>query len=297
MSSFPIQQGLFKYDLADHFAILGVPLDAEPRQIRQRYLKIAYRLHPDTCKATTEREKQRASKILSKLVNPAYETLSKERSRTEYLLVLSQMGQNLALELSSMTLASEEAQKLTRSVHNIDLMYHKLMLPLMSEQYKDLDALFPKIAQISELNLVYLMLKQGTQVKPKPQPKKITPPPQPPKPSPETPPVSPVATALRRAQEYLDRNNISQAITELREALKTEPNNGTCHGLLGLAYLRENQVTMAKVHINKARKVSPQDPIVINAKEALDRLAPDKSKPKDQDKGGGLFGSLFGKKK
>ena len=105
--SFPIEQGLFKYDITDHYAILGVPINADSRQIRQRYLKIAYILHPDTFHGKTEQEQKLATKILSKLVNPAYETLSKDRYRQEYKLVLSQMGQNLADELSSITIATD----------------------------------------------------------------------------------------------------------------------------------------------------------------------------------------------
>ncbi|MEA5511530.1 J domain-containing protein [Crocosphaera sp. UHCC 0190] len=296
--SFPVQQGLFKYDVIDHYAVLGVPLGADSRQIRQRYLKIAYILHPDTFRGKTEREKNRANKILSKLVNPAYEQLSKDRSRNEYSLVLAQMGHNLAKELSSITLATDEAQKLMQTSHNAELTYHKLLLPIIASQYNDLEQVFNKIAQISELNLIYLMIKQGEQIKAKARPK----------PPSQTPPsaksktekkeqVSAIATSLKRAQDYIKRNNTSQAVIELREILKKEPNNSSCHGLLGLAYIKENQLTMAKVHINKARKVNPQDPIVIEAKEALDKVSPEENKAKSADKPQktGLFGSLFGK--
>ncbi len=303
---FPIEQGLFKYDLNDHHAILGVPLNADSRQVRQRYLKIAYILHPDTFRGKTEKEKKLATKILSKLVNPAYEQLSKDSSRSEYLLVLSQMGQNLARELSSITLATEQAQKLLQTSKDMDLTYHRLLSSLVAQQYDNLENVFNVTAQISELNLIYLMLKQGEQVKNKARAK----------PKPETKPKpkassssntqdtepkdrqSAIATSLKRAQDDIKRNNTAQAIVELREALKKEPNNGACHGLLGLAYLKEKQITMAKIHISKARKVSPQDPIVIQAKQALDEVSPDSEKSKSSDKksGGGFFG-LFGKKK
>ncbi|MDJ0600930.1 MAG: DnaJ domain-containing protein [Crocosphaera sp.] len=302
--SFPIEQGLFKYDITDHYAILGVPLNADSRYIRQRYLKIAYLLHPDTFDGKTDKEKQLATKILSKLVNPAYEILSKDRSRNEYKLVLSQMGNNLADELSSITIATDEAQKLLQTSQDRELTYHRLLTPLASQQYDDLDNVFYMIAQISELNLIYLMLSQGKKVKEKAKPKAKS------EPKVKTAPSSQqvktkkedrksaIETALKRAQDYIQRNNISQAIIELRETLKEEPNNSTCHGLLGLAYLKENQLTMAKIHINKARKVNPQDPIVIQAKQALDEVLPEteKSKSSDKQKGGGFFG-LFGRKK
>ncbi|MDJ0728993.1 MAG: J domain-containing protein [Crocosphaera sp.] len=306
--SFPIEQGLFKYDITDHYAILGVPINADSRQIRQRYLKIAYILHPDTFHGKTDKEKQFATKILSKLVNPAYETLSKDRSRSEYKLVLSQMGQNLADELSSITLATDEAQKLLQTSQDRELTYHRLLNPLASQQYDNLDNLFYIIAQISELNLIYLMLSQGEQVKEKarakskpklePEPKAKTSSSSMGKEPKKEDKKSAIKTALKRAQDYLERNNLSQAIIELRETLKEDPNNSTCHGLLGLAYLKEKQLTMAKIHINKARKVNPQDPIVIQAKQALDEVLPDteKSTSSDKPQGRGFFG-LFGRKK
>ena len=310
--SFPIEQGLFKYDITDHYAILGVPINADSRQIRQRYLKIAYILHPDTFHGKTEQEQKLATKILSKLVNPAYETLSKDRYRQEYKLVLSQMGQNLADELSSITIATDEAQKLLQTSQDRELTYHRLLGPLVNQQYDNLDDVFVITAQISELNLIYLMLSQGEKVKqkakPKPQPK--------PEPKPKAKKSSPskqektkeetrksdnksgIKNALKRAEQDMERNNLSQAIVELREILKQDPNNGKCHGLLGLAYLKQEQLSMAKIHINKARKVSPQDPIVIKAKLALDKVLPESGQSKSSDKpqGRGFFG-LFGRKK
>lgn len=294
--SFSIQQGLFQFDLIDHHAILGVSLDANAQQIRQRYLKIAYRLHPDTCKAKNEAEKRKASQILSKWVNPAYEQLSKEKSRLEYLLVLSQMGKKLALEPRKITLESEPAQKLSQAGVNIDLVYQKLLKSLISTQYTALDQVIASIAQISELNLVYLMLKQGqdNQGKTKPAIKEIR--------ESKTKKVekeanaSPLTAYIRRAQDCLDNNDFTRAIAELRDALKREPNHSTCHGLLGLAYLKQNQLTMAKVHINKAWQSNPKDPVALKAKQELDKLIPSDNQSKTSGNGG-ILGGLFGGKK
>ena len=222
------------------------------------------------------------------------------------------MGQNLADELSSITIATDEAQKLLQTSQDRELTYHRLLGPLVNQQYDNLDDVFVITAQISELNLIYLMLSQGEKVKqkakPKPQPK--------PEPKPKAKKSSPskqektkeetrksdnklgIKNALKRAEQDMERNNLSQAIVELREILKQDPNNGKCHGLLGLAYLKQEQLTMAKIHINKARKVSPQDPIVIKAKLALDKVLPESGQSKSSDKpqGRGFFG-LFGRKK
>ncbi len=90
--SLRIDRGLFKYDFIDHHAVLCIPVDADVKDIRKRYLAIARLLHPDTNSAASASEKQLSSEFLSKLVNPAYEKLSAERTRAEYMIVLSQMG-------------------------------------------------------------------------------------------------------------------------------------------------------------------------------------------------------------
>ncbi|MBF2020984.1 MAG: DnaJ domain-containing protein [Hydrococcus sp. C42_A2020_068] len=301
--SFKIQQGLFKLDIVDHYAILGISLDSDTKQIRQRYLKIAQRLHPDTCKATSNAEKQQANQILSKLVNPAYEQLSKDVTRTEYLLILSQMGKTLTLDGGKITLVSESAKQLAQAINNADQLYKKLLQSLALEQYTSIDKILGTIAQISELNLVYLMLKQG-QIAPVKATQTFAAKPaaesQVKKTEPETP-VSPVASYIRRAQEYLDRKNSAQAIVEMRDALKIEPNNSTCHGLMGLAYLQQNQMTMAKVHINKAWQANPKDPIAMKAKQELNKLVPSEdSKSKtsaERSSSSGFLGGLFGGKK
>ena len=300
---FPIQQGLFKLDVIDHYAILGVSVESDIATIRQRYLKIAYRLHPDTCKAETQVEKQRANELLSKLVNPAYEHLSREESRHEFRLIIGQIGKDFRKQFAEITLVSEQAKKLAQS-NNIDLAYNKFLQSLTVDQYNTLDLIFQKIAQISELNLVYLVLApeqtrkkvaQSATVMASLNPTPVKPP---------TPPAekveeSPITVYIRRAQDGLSRNNPSQVILEMKDALKIDPNNMTCHALLGLAYLQQNQTSMARVHINRAWNAKPNDPIVLQSKQALDIVIPpqDKNSPKDISASGGSFWSRLGGKK
>ena len=77
--SFQIDQGLFKFDFIDNHAILGVPISADSKEVRKRYLKIARRLHPDSLTTNSDAVKHQATQLLSKLVNPAYEKLSKDQ--------------------------------------------------------------------------------------------------------------------------------------------------------------------------------------------------------------------------
>lgn len=314
--SFTIKHGLFKANITDHHAILGVSLNANPKSIRLRYLRIAQKLHPDTCKANLS-EKKLANQILSRLVNPAYEELSNKTQFAEHQLVLTQIGKRYAPTSDRMTIASEPAKKLLQAEANLDSLYNQLLKELTTNQYQKLDKVLIKIAVISELNLVYLTLKhkQGINreevIKKAPQTKSS--PPQPPvtqtqtsptTKSEEPTPTSRAASYLRRAKEYLAKGNINDAVFELKDALRVDPNNSTCHAYMGQAYLRQNQMTMAKVHINKAYKANPQDPIVIQSKEQLEKLtkkksssAKTKSSNKEKKDDSGFFSGFFGAKK
>lgn len=311
--SFTIKHGLFRANITDHHAILGVSLDADPKTIRLQYLRTAQKLHPDTCKANPEAKKL-ASQILSRLVNPAYEELSNKTLFAEHQLVLTQIGKRYAEKGDRLTLASEPAKKLFEAEKNIDKVYEKLLKELTTEQYKPIDKILTKIAIISELNLVYLILKQkqafnrekSTIKQQFTRSQTVPPQPQPPQKPPVEPvtPQSRVASYLRRAKEYMAKGNMNDAVSELRDALKIDPNNSTGHALMGQVYLHQNQMTMAKVHINKAYKANPLDPIVIESKEKFEKLVQKNQRKSSQsrDKGkssndSGFFSGFFSAKK
>lgn len=308
--SIKIGRGLFKYDFIDQHAILGLPVDAEIKQVRQRYITIARALHPDSCKAETEAEKKQATQMLSKIINPAYEQLSQDRHRIEYGVTLKHLGQRLAGEASQLSLHTEEAKQLIKAGANLDLLYKNSVQKLASEQYKEVrvEKILESIANISELNMVYLLRKEskGESVR-TPAAKPITPRPTTPQAAATPEPVARVSLAdpyIRRGEEYLVKNNFAQAIQEFREGLQMDQSNSSCHGLLGLAFLQQNQSTMAKVHINRALQLNPQEPSALKAKDLLERstgktTSPGKSAPpgkKPPDKKGGGGWNPFGKK-
>ena len=313
MAVFPIPQGLFKYEVVDHHAILGAPLDADFPQIRKCYLKIAYQLHPDTCKAESEANKKRAAKYFSRLVNPAYEALSRENSRAEHLLIATQTAKNLTGDISKITLANADVRTLFEAKNNLDLAYRKLINPLVPELYKDLEQVLAKIAHLSEINLIYLLLKSQSPT-PQPiarsaassaatviQPFDASPasPSETPESAPEVPKMSGKELSFRRAQSYYDRGDYNEAIAQLRDVLKLDPKNSQAHCLLGMAYLKSNMLTMAKVHINTASELNPYDPQVVSAKRELEKsnTTSHQKKTEDQTPKSGLFGGLFGGKK
>lgn len=316
--SIKIGRGLFKYDFIDQHAILGLPVDAEIKQVRQRYIGIARVLHPDSCKAETEAQKKQATQMLSKIINPAYEQLSQDRHRKEYGVMLKRMGQRLAGEATQLNLHTEEAKQLVQAGANLDLLYKNGIQKLSAEQYKEVlvEKILEAIANISELNMVYLMRKEskGEAIRTPAAAPRTTPS------NPATGMATPSAPAprvslaepyIRRGEEYLEKNNFAQAIQELREGLQMDQTSSSCHGLLGLAFLKQNQPTMAKVHINRALQINPQEPSALKARDILNRLSGTASKgssakpapgntkkpPDNKSGGGGFLGGMFNKKK
>jgi curved DNA-binding protein CbpA len=331
--SFKIERGLFKFDFIDHHAVLGIPVNADVKEVRKRYLKIARNLHPDSSKAGSEAEKKQANQLLSKLVNPAYEQLSQSNNR-DYLVSLGHMGRRLAGEGGKISISSEAAKQLTRSGPNLDNLYKNLVQNLAAKQYESLDQTLDKIAEISELNMVYLMIKGSRGEGPKLEERnKAEVAGGDNRRKPDTPAgtqrkielpgngqdgteklgdsqvISRIGEYIRRAEGYMVKNNFAGAVLELREALKMDQNNSQCHSLLGIAYLKQNQTSMARVHINKALQLNPKDERALKCKQYLEKLAqksggkpsaPPKQapgKPSDQSGGSGIFGNWFGGKK
>ncbi|ASC71597.1 Chaperone protein DnaJ [Halomicronema hongdechloris C2206] len=156
-----IEQGLFKQDFTDYHAILGVSVEADPKQVRKRYLRIARKLHPDTLASAHGEARQRASELLSKLVNPAYEKLSDEKAANEYALLLKLKGRQLNNQMATIALDTDVAQQLASS-KNLEFAYSEALQTLAGKQYDSLEHVFDVIGQISELNLVYLMRRAQT---------------------------------------------------------------------------------------------------------------------------------------
>jgi curved DNA-binding protein CbpA len=315
--SIKIERGLFKFDSIDYHAVLCVPVDADIKEIRKRYLKIARRLHPDSCAEATTQEKLLASELLSKLVNPAYEKLSQERNRTEYMVVLSQMGKRLVQESASIDLSSEPARQLAGSP-NVEQLYRSMIMKIAETQYDSLAKAVQSIGYVSELNLVYLMRTAGKKFEKAPPPptapNKVT------SKGSENTNATMIQTAvnkeeasisnyLRRAQELMAKNQFAQARVELQDAIKLAPNNSRCHSLIGVVYLKQNQTTMAKVHFDRALQLDPNDQMASEGKRKIEQLLGQKSgtvvktapptqvNKQPEKSGGGLFGGFFGGKK
>lgn len=324
-----VNRGLFKLDLVDHHAILGIPLDADAKQVRKRYLKIARKLHPDSLRSATDEQKQQASELLSKLVNPAYEVLSQEKTSVEHKISLKLKGQQLQKQPTLLSLSTEHSKKVASS-NNVEYTYSNALKTLVLELYESLDGVVDAIGDISELNAAYMMRQGGVET---------------PVQSPDTSSsstdngtaagtnertatkntresatvtvMSPrerraqlIESFINRAKEFEYKGNFSRAIVELREAVKAHPQNPKCHAELGRMYMRSNQLKMASIHTKRALEIEPDNATAADVKKKLDAYAKHAAKtsskaPAASNKGsntasgksGGLFGGLFGGKK
>jgi tetratricopeptide (TPR) repeat protein len=335
---FQINQGLAKFEFTDHYAILGVPIGASAGEIRKRYLKIAKNLHPDS--REEDKDKQLASELFSKLVNPAYKVLSNDKDRVEYEVVLDLVGERLAVDKATIQLEFDLSRQLNKAA-NADAFYKQAMEKIAEQQYVALQETEQLVGQCSELNLVYLIRRKGGYVAlPESSVSPLATGTRPPVTSgtssttsvrstgtrpPGTVPPGYVATGnsqplhqptattppadqyvnqyYRRAEEFLIKNGFQAAIKELRDALKLDPQNSRCHSLMGTVYLRQNQLTMAKVHFTQALKFDPNNAAAKQGKAEVEKQEQktQKSKPQAQappakPETRGLFG-LFGNKK
>ncbi|MGB3534137.1 MAG: DnaJ domain-containing protein [Microcoleaceae cyanobacterium] len=301
---FEIQQGLFQLDFTDNHAIVGVPIDAEFSQIRKRYMRLARQLHPDTCPFDDPEDKELAKQLLAKLLSPAYNKFSKEKERKEYNLLLKTIGDRAIKQQSQLKLTFQPAKDLLKA-GNYQQTYETQLADLAKQQYQNPQNTLDITGQISELNLAYLLRKgqkagvampasASASTPSSTQDQTPTPPPPPPQPKKE----SFVEQACRRAEQLMETRNYAQAVLELKDAIKREPTNSRCHGLLGLVYLKQNQPKLATPHIKRALQLDPKQPSALEAKKLLDKVATTAAKSKSQQKsGGGFLGGLFGGKK
>jgi tetratricopeptide (TPR) repeat protein len=303
--SFQLDRGLFQFEFTDRHAILGVGVNAEEADIRERYQAVARLLHPDSGKWKTQAEQQLAVQIFSRLVTHAYGTLSRASLREEHTIMLELMGKRLIEEGNKLQIADPLCQQLYQSGADFERVYARLLSQLIERQFSSLSESEAVINQLSELNMVYLLRKQLQSVRSTPptgstgalsDKDKETP-------SSELFKPSPVEGALRRAEDYMSKKNWTKAVQELREVISAEPNNARAHASLGLAYLRQQQTTMAKLSINKALQLDPKNPQVMQAKQEFERTSSGANNVAANGKAAaakkpseGMFGGFFSKK-
>ncbi|PZV15102.1 MAG: molecular chaperone DnaJ [Pseudanabaena sp.] len=154
-----IDRGISQFN-HDYYAALGLPISYSPEYIRHVYLNIARILHPDIYGFSDE-EKEIATQYLAKLVNPAYDVLMREEERRAYQGIFKLLAKRLMQKSRNLPIHSAIACKLMMTPN--DFLYERSVLEIANVQYKSLKTILEYTAQISELNLVYILYKEGYQ--------------------------------------------------------------------------------------------------------------------------------------
>jgi tetratricopeptide (TPR) repeat protein len=312
--------------LSDPYAVLGLPVTADPQRITKRYRSIAKVLHPDRYGNADPQVRDWVTQILARLVNPAYAKIKDDLGQREILaLVRLQALQNLK---DGIPVQSPIARSLKQqSVQSTEMFYEQQVSRIAETLYDVPEALSDRIQDLLELNSVYLQLKQGEsplrqrrtglmspqaqpQAQPHPQPQSsptVTPiresgPLSGPLNGPISGPLSnglgtPQHYAQRhydRAKHYAQTSRWKESIQELKDAIRLDPSCSHYHALMGFIYMKQEQMGMARVYFKQALKLNPEDKLAKRFSEYLPKPAatpqePPKVEAKRAEKRG-LFG-------
>ncbi|MEH2164473.1 MAG: DnaJ domain-containing protein [Nostoc sp.] len=273
--------------LCDPYAVLGISMIADDRQIFKRYYTLAKLLHPDRNTKNCNSDQQLATAILSHLINPAYAQLKNRQKR----LIAIAMLRSDARVLDQKPLSSKNAiaqEMMEMPTPEAELFYEEAIACYAEAQYKSLDQFYQVTQQITILNLVYLRFHKPDLF----LPQKVVPI----IPKVEVNPVEFTLTEVKpvltnyaqrhyqRAIEYVKLTKWPLAVQELRDAIKLEPNNSDYYALLGLVHLKQKFIGMARVYICQALKLNPQNSLALKYASELKIKLGENTNPKSMAK-------------
>ncbi|MDX2096697.1 MAG: DnaJ domain-containing protein [Leptolyngbyaceae cyanobacterium bins.59] len=299
------------HQFTDPYAVMGVSVTADDRRLLKRYRTIAKLLHPDSYPSNDQIGKETSSQLFARLVSPAYQNLKQEKSRAETLALLRFQVRRLHRQ-GQLTMQFETAKRLMKlPLKEAEMLYEEVVERLAETQYTELENFAPFTQELSELNRAFFFVKMGdTVIREKrtglvasvdaklPKFSEKSSQEAPPQDS-EEPKEDYARRHYDRAQEHMTHQEVSQAVQELRDAIKIDAQKSEYHALLGLAYLKQNLTGMATVYFRQALKLNPHDTLAreyaakLNLKLDQTNQA---SQPQSVSAKGGFF-RIFGGKK
>jgi tetratricopeptide (TPR) repeat protein len=276
--------------LCDPYAVLGISVSADDRQIYKRYHTLAKLLHPDRYAKSSNPEQELATAIFSHLINPAYEQLKHRHKRLIAIAMLRSDARVLQQQaLSVQSAIAEEIMEMPAP--QAELFYEEAIACYAEAQYKSLHKFSQVTQQIRILNLAYLRLYKPDlflaqvpipiipEVKFKSVELTLN----------EKASVKPVLTNYaqrhyQRAIEYVRLAKWPLAVQELRDAIKLEPNNSDYYALLGLVHFKQKFIGMARVYIRQALKLNPQHSLALKYAPKLKIQPGENTNPKSMAK-------------
>ncbi len=282
--------------LSDPYAVLGIPVTADPQRIMKRYRAVAKVLHPDRYGNADPQVRDWVTQVLARLVNPAYAKIKDDLGQREILaLVRLQALQNLKDGVPVQTPIARSLMQ--QSVQSTEIFYEQQVSRISETLYEVPTALGDRIQELLELNVVYLQLKQGDH----PQRQRRTGL-MPPEPAVQTGRSTPTATPIPqsgplngamsgplsnglgtpqyyaqrhydRAKHYAQTSRWKEAIQELKDAIRLAPSCSDYHALMGFIYMKQDQMGMARVYFKQALKLNPDDKLAKRFSQYLPKPA------------------------
>jgi tetratricopeptide (TPR) repeat protein len=249
--------------LLDPYAVLGISVNADERQISKRYHTLAKLLHPDSRAQNYGLEQELAEAVFTQLVNPAYHQV---KSREKRLSIVAQMRiHSCGLDTDNLESVQTAFNRniLLMSLQEAEIFYRQVVACYANEQYRVLSQSFHIIQKLNVLNLVYLWLPNRKE----PVPTSAA---QPIGQSSESQSLSQrpkenyAQRYYERAIQYTKQTKWELAVQELRDAIKIEPDNSDYHALLGAVHFHQQFLGMSRVYIRQALKLNPQNPLALN---------------------------------
>ncbi|HLP87296.1 MAG TPA: DnaJ domain-containing protein [Nostocaceae cyanobacterium] len=280
--------------LIDPYAVLGISVNANDRQILKRYHQLAKLLHPDQYAKNHHQNQQLAAAILTNLVNPAYQKLKQTAKRSDTLAILRTHITNLDNQKVLSLSMANIGEILTKTALEAEPIYEQAIASQAENQYQSFDQLYQITQELNTLNLLYLSLPKAAKARSisqeiKPGETIIT------APTPEHDKIESICYAQRhyeRALEYAKQKKWAIAVQEVRDAIKLEPNNSDYHALLGVVHFYQNFPGMAKVYIRQALKLNPKQPLALKYATKLNIEPTENTKPQSMAKAVGIAGLL-----
>lgn len=275
----------------DPYAALGLSLNAEDRRILKRYRQVAKLLHPDVQVGNQAPISPAAEQLIARVINPAYQRLKQQRSRSEVLATMRFRVRQLDRQ-KKLTPSFESAQQLLRIPEaEVEVFYENTVNQLIANQFVSADEFAAVLSGLSQLNLAFLYRNISQPIRskriglvPVAPPKKTeaadNQPEQSVPPAPQ--PVNYAEKYGRRARTYLGQRNYNLAIQELREALKIVPNDIELHSMLGQAYLMKKSYGMARVHLKRVLELNPKHSVALKYSRILEKRVAEKRKADSQ---------------
>jgi len=262
LSPNPAPAGLSTYTI-DHYAALGVDIEAGMAEIRAAYLRLARIHHPD--RGGADQGGANRGRFFARHISPAYAVLSRPEARREYdesLQAIAQRASRTDLRAHPFVALLGRTDSPEALVHT----YRGAVAEHAGQPCADHQTFLGRYHELSQLNLAFLLRRRALLV----------------------PPASTASTSvawervraavstvpdtacggtkspwfdrhLQRGQQHLMRRQFREALASFNECLRLEPGNADVHAHIGMVLVGLGKHAAAREKFSLALKLDPDN--------------------------------------